>query len=257
MMLGLEGVLYVATGDFHLSEAIENAAASRSFLADRPIILVTDQVDRAQSTEVFDWVCPHPDPIGGYRDKILPLDQLPFRRTLYLDSDARLIAPVDFLFAAMGKAHLAAAHAPVRIPSGWSDARVPELFPELNSGVLILRRCRLQRRLIKEWLLLYDQLFEKHGQAWDQASLRSVVWKLIQRRNLRLALLPPEANLRTTKPWVAGKGLPVHVVHGRVPEEEREVLLEYLNDDYGRFRTWADWNDRYPDTGLKLRIGEG
>lgn len=251
-----DGILFIATGDVHLNEAIENAEASRYFLDDQPIVLVTDQVCRAKSTGVFDHVFLHPDPVGSYRDKIIPLQHIPFRRTLYLDSDARLVAPVSALFAVMGNAHLAAAHAPVRVPHGWSDNNVPNLFPELNSGVLLFRRSGLQCRLIRRWLRLYDQLFAKYGQAWDQASLRSVVWQLIQTRKLRLALLPPEANLRTTKPWVAGKGLAVHVVHGRVPNEERDLLLGYLNDDVDCFRTWSEWNEWYPQTSLKLRIGQ-
>ena len=78
----------------------------------------------------------------------------------------------------------------------------------------------------------------------------------MQRRGLRLAVLPAEANFRTTKPWVAGQGLPVHVLHGRVPPAEQSSLLAYLNDDVGLFRTWAEWFERHPESGLALRIGK-
>lgn len=249
-----EGLLYIATGPAYLQEAAVGARASRPWLGGRPIAVVTDLIDQAQQLAAFDRVLPHEAPQRGYRDKIPPLLRPPFARTLFLDSDARLTASADPLFAALGRAHLAAAHAPVRRPAGWWDAGVPTLFPELNSGVLLLRRSWRQRLLIQRWLRLYDQLQATDGQSWDQASLRSVLWQLQQHAGLRLALLPPEANLRTTKPWIAGKGLAVHVVHGRVPEPEWPELLAYLNGDLAGFRSWSDWLQRHPGSALRPKL---
>jgi hypothetical protein len=244
-----EGLLFVATGPQHLAEAVAAARASREHLAGRPIAVACDDPAAAGASDAFDRVLAHPLARHGYRDKIPPLLDPPFGRTLYLDADARLTAPADVLFAALGPAHLAAAHAPVRIPVGWHDPAVPALFPELNSGVLLLRRSWRTRRLIRRWLALYDRI----GQAWDQACLRSAVWHA-QQRGLRLALLPPEANLRTTKPWVAGKGLAVHVVHGRVPEAEWPALLGYLNGDVERFRSSAEWLELHPGSALRPKL---
>jgi hypothetical protein len=70
---------------------------------------------------------------------IAPLLSLPYTRTLFLDTDARLSAPV-------------------RRPDGWSSASVPALFPELNSGVLLMHRSWRQRLLVRRWLHLYEQL---------------------------------------------------------------------------------------------------
>ena len=118
-----EGILFIATGEQHIHEALENARASTEYACGRPLVLITDRVREASNADVFDQVLAHPDPVGGYRDKIGPLQTLPFPRTLFLDSDARLMAPVDALFAALGPADLAAVHAPVRHPPGWSDKR--------------------------------------------------------------------------------------------------------------------------------------
>ena len=248
-----QGLLFVATGPAYLAEAAASARACRPFLAGRPIAVVCDNPPQARQEGAFDQVWPHPNPRGSYRDKIPPLLRLPFARTLFLDTDARLTAPADGLFAALGRAHLAAAQAPVRRPPGWWDNSVPALFPEFNSGVLLLRRSWRQRLLVSRWLQLYDQLAASCGQIWDQASLRSVVWRLQQRRGLRLALLPPEANLRTTKPWLAGEGLAVHVVHGRVPEPEWAPLLAYLNGHTACFRTWQEWQALHPHSAVRLK----
>lgn len=251
-----KGIFYIATGEHHSSEAAANAQASRRFAPRSPILLMTDRVAEAEASGAFDKVLPHLDPKHGYRDKISGMLQLPFAQTLFLDSDARLTAPVEALFAAQGCADLAAVQAPVRLPAGWRDQEVPDLFSEINSGVLLWKRSRKQRALVRRWLSLYDQLQASSGQAWDQASLRSVLWWFVQNRRFRLALLPAEANFRTTKPWVAGRGLPVHVLHGRVPADETEALLDYLNSNIDRFRTWVEWHQRNPKSKLRLRIGE-
>jgi hypothetical protein len=114
----------------------------------------------------------------------------------------------------------------------WRDPAVPEGFCELNSGVLGLRRGNTTRDLINRWLTCYDQI----NIDVDQASLRSALWAGVQ-QGLRLWVLPPEYNLRTTKPWLIGRGLPVKVVHGRLPQRLREPLLRYLNTDVDRFRS--------------------
>ena len=251
-----KGLLYIATGERHIKEALFSAVASRPFAGELPIYCVTDQVDEARSSAVFDKVFPHSDPVKSYRDKIAGMAVLPFKRTLFLDSDACLTAPVHPLFQVAEPSDLAAVHAPVRIPPGWCDETVPSLFAEINSGVLLWRRSRKQKDLIQHWLNLYDELLSSYRQTWDQASLRSVLWFFVQQRRFRLAVMPAEANFRTTKPWVAGQGLSVHVLHGRIPTDEREALLHFLNGHVNRFRTWAEWHQRYPDTKLRLRIGD-
>ena len=243
-----EGLLFMAIGPRYLEEAAASARASRVHLSGRPIAVVTDEVEAAQEAGCFDLCLPHPGPRHGYRDKIPGLLEPPFERTLFLDSDARLTAAADGLFALLEHHDLAAAHAPVRIPSGWVDPSVPTSFPEYNSGVLLLRRGPLQRSLVQGWLDLYDEV----QQDWDQATLRAAAWRLLA-EGLRTCVLPAEGNLRTTKPWIAGLGLPVLVVHGRVPESEWPALLDYLNGDVNRFRTSDEWLRLHPDSALQHR----
>jgi hypothetical protein len=240
-----EGLLFVATGKRCLGEAAAAARASRPHLGERPITIVTDDVEAARGMGCFDDCVAHADPRHSYRDKIPGLLDLPYERTLFLDSDARLIAPADGLFALLDHHDFAAAHAPVRIPAGWVAPSAPACYPEFNSGVMLLRDNAIRRTLIERWLERYDEV----GQDWDQATLRAAVWELLP-GGLRTYVLPPEANLRTTKPWVAGKGLPVIVVHGRVPDAEWPALISFLNDDVDCFRTNAEWMERHPDTAL-------
>jgi hypothetical protein len=244
-----EGILYVATGDAAFQEAAASARAGRKHAGGRAIVVCTDRIGAAEHADVFDRVLPHPGPVRGYRDKIQPLIDPPFSKTLYLDADARLVSCCDGLFRLLETCDLAAAHAPVRIPQGWNDPLVPAVFPEFNSGVILLKRSPQQRACIDEWLHRYDDI----GQEWDQATFRSAVWSAAQ-SGLRIGVLPPEANLRTTKPWIAGKGVPVMIVHGRIPDSEWSGFLSYLNDDCGRFRTSDEWRRLRPDTRILPNI---
>lgn len=248
--LGKSGVLYIATGISYLHEAILSARRSREWCKNIPICLCTDEVDKAKSSGAFNHIFPHPNPSYSYRDKISPLVTLPFEVTLFLDTDAFLSAGVDNLFALASESDLAAAFAPVRHPPGWSDASVPAIFAELNTGVLLLKKSSKVSRLINQWIDLYDTLYVEHQQTWDQASFRSVVWNAIKCNRLKFLPFPPEANLRTPKPWIAGRGQYVYVIHGRIPEDEYLPYLQYINSNINRFRSSYEWKILHPNSEI-------
>ena len=252
-MLHSRSILYVATGESYVIEAIKNARLTRNYSQDIPIYIVTDQPNFHELNETFDYVLPHDCPSYTYRDKILPLVNLPTEECLFLDSDAFLIHPAQFIFEACHHFDLAATHAPVRHPPGWDDCITPILFPEYNSGVLFLKRTNTISAFIQQWLALYDKVKLSHNQSWDQATLRTTLWQFISNHNLKLLTLPPEANLRTTKPWTAGRGLPVFVIHGRLDVSELNSFIHYLNSDIDCFRTWVHWIKSNPSSSIHPR----
>ena len=226
-----EGILQVATGDRYREEAITSIERIRPFLSGRPVTLVTDKPERIPSG-IFDSVIVHRQPKMSYRDKILPLIYLPYKRTLFLDTDLELLAPIDDIFQILRSVDLLGCHAPVRW-CDWKSDEVPEGFCELNSGVLGMRRGSRQRAMVRYWLKLYDKV----GIQFDQATLRASLWWAMRDRGLRTWVLPPEYNLRTPKPWLTGAGMEVKILHGRVPEEKRKLLHNYLNDNVENFRS--------------------
>ena len=250
----MQGVLYVATGERCCAEALLNAQRCRRFNPNLHIAIQTDLPDYPELVNIFDTVTVLRSPCHSYRDKLSGLLHLPFEQTLFLDSDACLISPVDDLFELLKVSDLAVAHAPVRHPPGWSDHAVPVAFPELNTGVMLMLRSRVVEDLMAAWIALYDELLYTKRQSWDQASFRSVLWSALTRRNLRFLHLPPEANLRTTKPWFAGRGTKVFVVHGRFDSGEFQRFLDFLNNDVDRFRTWDQWVSLHPQTSIRPRF---
>ena len=244
------GCLYVATGKKYLDEAIRSALLSKKWTHSHPIYISTDLTDEAESSGVFDSVLKHPNPVYSYRDKIVSLIRPPFRHTLFLDTDAFLVSPLEDIFAFTSNLDFAAACAPVCHPPGWSDPVVPNVFGELNTGVIFLKKSPKQRSVIKSWLRLYDARCLSHNQIWDQATFRSVIWDSIVKLNLRFLTLPDECNLRTTKPWIAGRGQRVYVIHGRFPVSELDPFEKYLNTDIDRFRTSSEWIYLNPESQI-------
>ena len=230
-----EGVLQVATGERYREEALASVARIRPYLNGRPITLVTDD-SQYVPTGFYNKIIVHPDPQKNYRDKILPLLYPPYKRTLFLDTDLEIISPVDDVFKILKSVDVVGCHAPVRW-CDWKAPEVPDGFSELNSGVLGIRRSSRQRALIRYWLKLYDTV----GIEFDQASLRAALWWATCNRDLRIWVLPSEYNLRTPKPWMTGAGMPVKIVHGRVPDEMRTHLHRYLNDDFNEFRSSSEF----------------
>lgn len=248
------GCLYVATGQSYLSEACISAQRSRRWSSSFPIAIATDLIDLASRSNLFDYVIPHPDPRYSYRDKISPLLDLPFTNTLFLDSDAFLSYHLKDIFDYVQFSDLAAAFAPVRHPPGWSDLSISPVFSELNTGVIHFRRTAKQRNMVKNWILLYDELFANYNQTWDQASFRSVVWKFINRHNLKFLPLPSELNLRTPKPWLVGRGQHVYIIHGRFSANELPDFELYLNSDVRSFRSSSGWNELFPDSSIRPKF---
>ncbi len=250
----MRGLLYIATGERCCSEVVLNAQRCRQVNPDLAFTIKTDLPGYPGLADVFNTIISIESPTHSYRDKVSGLSLIPYSKTLFLDSDACLITPADDLFQLLQVSHLAASHAPVRHPPGWTDVSVPSSFPELNTGVLLIRRSEAVKQLMDTWLLMYDNLLEMYGQSWDQASFRSVLWSMLKRQQLRFFHLPPESNLRTTKPWFAGRGLPVQIIHGRFPPDEFAAFVQFLNGDVDRFRTWEQWVLQYPNTNIRPRF---
>lgn len=182
------GVIYTATGADYAALA---AASARSLRAREPglaVDLFTDLPD-APGLDVFDRV--HPVPESHPRAKLdcLPLSR--FERTLFLDCDTLVTAPLGDLFGLLDRFELALAHdvrrrsALIREDDG---AGTPYAFPQLNSGVMLYRRSPAMLAFLAEWRRRYAAA----GVLRDQITLKRLLWE----SDLRFYVLPPEFNLR-------------------------------------------------------------
>jgi len=205
------GIVYIATGRRHLGEMLISARSVRRHMPDLPIVLFTDQKDLPAG--VFDEVRPIANPRHSFIDKIAPLRETPFERTLFLDTDTLVCAPVYDLFELLDRFDLALSRAPLRHDRPFVT---PDCFTELNTGVMVYRTTAAVDALFESWLRLYEKEVAETGKMdSDQPAFRAA----IHQSDVRFYILPQEYNLRTVMPAAVGR-YTVRIIHGRAPDME-------------------------------------
>ncbi len=203
------GVLYVATGRRHLGEMLASAESVRRQMGSLPIVLHTDQQNF--SADVFSEIRWIEKPRHSFIDKIAPLRDTPFERTLFLDSDTYVCAPITDLFDVLDRFELALAHAPLRHDRHFVT---PNCFPELNTGVMAYRKTPAVDALLADWLRIYEKEIAETGKMdSDQPAFREALY----RSDVRFTIIPSEYNLRTVMPAAVGR-CAVRIIHGRGPD---------------------------------------
>ena len=183
-----KGVIYVATGADYRELAEASARSLRAVEPGLAVDLFTDD-PAAAAPGLFDQVHritdPHP------RSKLACMALSRFARTLFLDADTLVLAPLGDLFDLLERFELALAHdvrrASALIRAGGTEV-TPYAFPQLNSGVVLYRRTPLMMRFLVDWAAA----FEASGGPRDQPVLKDLLW----RSDIRFYVLPPEFNLR-------------------------------------------------------------
>lgn len=208
------GVLYVATGEQYIDEAIRSARSLTDNTSGYPTTLISD---REPGVDVFDSV-QLIEPTDSFRDKIRLLKETPYSRTVFIDTDTYICGEIGELFSLLEEYEFAATHAPGRRPVVVEG--VPESFPEYNTGVLCYNNCNKVWDFIEDWLKSYDQN-ERGTPGNDQPGFRRTLYG----SGLELATFPPEYNCRTIWPgYVDGK---VKIIHGR--HSDFELVARRLN----------------------------
>ena len=183
-----DGVIYVASGPDYSDLAIASARSLRAVAPALAIDLFTDAPEAAPPG-LFDMVhrIDRPEP----RSKLACMAATRFDRTLFLDADTLVLAPLGDLFDLLDRFDCAMAHdvrrASALIQEGHA-VRTPYAFPQLNSGVLLYRRSPAMLGFLAEWL----RRFRAAGVARDQIVLKDLLWD----SDIRFYVLPPEFNLR-------------------------------------------------------------
>lgn len=205
-----KGIFYVATGRRFIDEARDSAFTARRWMPGTPILLHTDAGEEKISP--FDEIRPLVNPRHFFIDKIQPLLETPFGRTIFLDTDTRVCADISDLFSVLDRFDIAVTHAPLRHDRPFPT---PNCFAELNTGVIAYRKCEAVDRLIRRWLEIYEQEVIRCGKVSDQAAFRQAAYE----SDARLYVLPSEYNLRTVMPAATGRGS-VRIIHGRAASME-------------------------------------
>jgi FkbM family methyltransferase len=222
------GAVFVATGAPYRAEASSAIASLKLQMPDLPVTLYSDDEAIVAGAERQFLIA---DPAHSFLDKIDPLRSTPYDRTLFLDTDVYVCAPLDDVFELLDRFEIAFCHAPRRFSriNGRPNelyplAAVPEAFVEPNSGVIAFRRTPALLHLLGRWRELYlEQLASPVKPGTDQPALRQALYE----SGVAMHVLPPEYNFRTTFPQTAG--MTVKILHGRTAQPE--VTARMLNED--------------------------
>lgn len=188
------GVMYVATGKKYIRSAIKSAWSVRKHNPNLNVHLFANWqefgFDFTHSPEPFTSVESIDSPY--YRSKVDYSVRTPFDRTLYMDTDTRVLADILPLFDLLDRFDMALAHAPNRISNltNWRTP-VPTSFPQYNCGIIVYRRSDKVWKVLHEWI----DAFHNAKYFADQITFREIIWL----SDLRVATLAPEYNLRHIK----------------------------------------------------------
>lgn len=191
------GIVYIATGEKYVRAALKSAESAKKHCPSLKVHLFTDLGDF--SHHFIDGVTIIEQP--HRRSKVDYLFKSPFKRTLYLDSDTRVVDDIEDIFRLLDAFDIAIAHAHKRNHPAtlkqW-NTNIPSSFPQLNGGVILYRMNQKVKDLLEQW----HEAYHSAGFKKDQITLRELLWH----SDLRLAVLPPEYNIRYKKYlWIWNK----------------------------------------------------
>ena len=192
----MNGVLYVVTGEIFGRAAARSVRSLSKHCPDLPVRIFSDDDARPEIEKISvegeltigEIENPH------IRSKIDYLSETPFERTLFLDSDTEVCAPIHDLFLLLERFDVGLAHAHRRYHENteatW-NIELPDAFPQYNSGVFVYRKSDQVWDFLNKWRESYYEANLKK----DQVTLRELLWE----SGLRVATLPPEYNIRYEK----------------------------------------------------------
>ena len=181
------GFVFAVSGESYVALAVNAARSLRTVCPDAAIDLYTDRDPGVAG--LFDRV--HLLERSWFRPKFEALARSRFDRTIYLDADMIVIADPSDVFEVLDRFDIAAVHNQHRNSAHglktWKRP-LPNAFPQINTGLLAVRRCEGVVRLVRG---VEQALLDDPDLRIDQAPMRELLFD----SDLRLAILPPEYNL--------------------------------------------------------------
>jgi hypothetical protein len=218
------GYLFVAFGERYVKEAAVAVQSLRDIHPNANITLVTDGPERLQG---FDQVI-HRKPlrleetysagdISPYYIKIDAMRNSPYERTLMIDTDAHVQAPIDQIFTLLDNVDL------VVTPSAWAVeykfeltepgfAEVPECFGSFNTGVIAFKNTPAFEGFRTAWLKLQSEKASAFTTN-DQPAFRAALFH----SRLPFHVLPQQYNVQPWKGILVPSGTGIKIIHTRNP----------------------------------------
>jgi hypothetical protein len=189
-----KGYLYIAYGEAFTKEALLSIQSLRRF-TNLPIALFTDQPENLYKDAKIDVV--KNITANHIRAKVDYIDQTPFEKTVFLDTDTVVIRNCDDMFDLLDRFDMACVIDFARKRKKYSDTvpeygRIPYAFSELNSGVIAFNSSQRTKDALKMWKQYFYKYFRETN-GWDQVSFRVALWH----SDVKIIHMPFEYNVRS------------------------------------------------------------
>lgn len=185
-----KGILYIAFGDKYIRQAEQSALSLKQVQNSH----ITIFCDREITSPYFDVVRKiHP---VHKRAKVDFLKETPYKNTIYLDSDTKIIRSISEIFEILEKFDFVGTHDLSRKRQEWCEKideyeNIPYGFTEINGGVIGIKKSLETDELLNLWVEKFHQ-YSHLTRNQDQPALRMSLWE----SNVRYHILPVEFNVR-------------------------------------------------------------
>src|SRR5690606_25622721 len=222
------GILYVASSEKYFHEALISLKSVKDVGISLPtaIFVSSDLIEKAKA--YFDYVLVIERPEKSFVDKIVPLRNSPFTKTLFLDTDTKVYEDITDLYTVLNRFDLAFSVAPIR--NGYS-VNVPAWFLEPNTGVILYKKSPEVSNLIETWLEIYrEQLSGTELPPHDQSSFRLALYNSA----VSFYILGCEYNFRSVFPCAIPGNTSIKIFHDRQPKAINDSLYSVSSENLGR-----------------------
>ena len=99
------------------------------------------------------------------RSKVDYMNRTPFEQTLYLDTDTAVNADITDIFSILERFDIALCHAHHRnsefSTTLWRE-KLPQAFPQFNSGVILYRKTPVVLKFLEDWRNSFRESKHRH-----------------------------------------------------------------------------------------------
>lgn len=218
------GFLFVANKQKFVDEAIISTKSIKQF-SNLPIAIVCSKDLVTKELEIFFDIVIINEEINNYiyLSKIIGIQNSPFERTLFLDSDTFICSNIDYLFELLDFCDIATTQEnSYHTINPEIEIKFKNIIPEFNSGVVLIKKNEITNKLLNDW---FNFCIEKNIKN-DMPGLREAVLKNFNQ--IKYLILPQEYNAHGFSSMLMLYG-EVKIVHERLGKSWKTTTPHILN----------------------------
>lgn len=214
------GVIYIASGDKYIEEALRSV---KSLNENNPDLETTLFTDEDLELEEFDNIEVIDGSIDSMVDSIVKPHMMPYEKNLFLDTDTYITGDISELFEGLEKFDMLFCQAPGRS----KIIGAPDCVREFNTGVIGYQKNKKTKNFFREWLEEQKRIEREDPDVGRSGGNQHAFAKTVYDSDLDFLTLPPEYNTRIPRcGYLNGE---VKIIHGR-PRTSMEKVEKKLNE---------------------------